>query len=164
MAASVSLAAISRVPAKFTCCGNRTDQTLACGEFLPLREEKVLIAKKVALVHDSRPISDDCCECIAPVLRLYSQRCAAAAKFSVGEAPSARVVILKYSVVSCLWAFNVWHPLTDAKTRLPLPPIMGSCCTVAGHRPLPRARATLQACRDGREPFLAQATGALPGT
>ena len=50
---------IDRVPAKFTSGGNRIDQTLAVGEFLPLREEEILIAKHVANIHDSRPVSDD---------------------------------------------------------------------------------------------------------
>jgi Mg2+-importing ATPase len=50
---------IDRVPAKFTCGGNRIDQTLSVGEFLPLREEEILIAKHVANIHASRPVSDD---------------------------------------------------------------------------------------------------------
>jgi hypothetical protein len=71
------------VRAKLTGGGNRIDQTLASGEFLPLRKEEILVAKQVALVHGSRPVPHDCCECIVPVLKLYSQRGAAAARFSV---------------------------------------------------------------------------------
>jgi hypothetical protein len=47
---------IDRVPVRFTCGVNRIDQTLAGGEFLSLREEEILIAKQVALVHGTHPI------------------------------------------------------------------------------------------------------------
>ena len=74
-----------RVPAKITCGGSRIGQTLAGGEFLPLGKEKILIAKQVAIVHDTRLAPHVYGECIVPVLKLYSQRCAAAAKFSANK-------------------------------------------------------------------------------
>jgi hypothetical protein len=59
---------VDRVPAKLTCGGDQTDQTLASGEFLPLRKEDILIAKQVALVHGRNPVPPDCCEWIAAAL------------------------------------------------------------------------------------------------
>jgi len=47
---------IDRVPAKFTFGGNRIDQTLAVGEFSPIREEEILMAKQVTVVRGSLPI------------------------------------------------------------------------------------------------------------
>jgi hypothetical protein len=47
---------------------------------LPLRKEKILIMKQIAIVHGSRPVPHDCFECVAPAFRLYRQRNAAAAR------------------------------------------------------------------------------------
>jgi hypothetical protein len=51
---------VDSVPAKITCGGNRIAQTVAGGEFLSLRKEKILIAKQVAIVHDTRLVRHDC--------------------------------------------------------------------------------------------------------
>jgi hypothetical protein len=59
MAALVSLAAISTgSPANFTWRGKRSDQSLAGGETSLLCKEKILVVKKIALVHDCGPVSD----------------------------------------------------------------------------------------------------------